>query len=318
MEPIESHPRTVAVVVNWNGAALLRRNLSTWREQSVPFARVLIVDNGSQDGSVELLDGCPYVETVRLAKNQGFAAGANRGIEEALEDPEVDCIALVNNDVALDSHWHEEVLAALDERAGIGGVASCLLAENEPTRVQTAGIEWSDERGARDYLSGKTAPSAASEVTEIFGVSAAAALLRREVFESVGLFDESFFAYQEDVDLALRSRSHGWRFLLAPAARGVHAGHSSNRRFPLGGTWADFYNARNRIAVVAKSLPAGRWPRAAAGQASTWLRSWPEGRAGAVSVGLAHGCLRLPRSLRFRLRGRARGAPDQREPAPDP
>jgi GT2 family glycosyltransferase len=313
MKDTEPCARTAAIVVNWNGVSLLRRNLPTWLAQSVPFARILVVDNGSRDGSLELLELEPRVETLRLAANRGFAAAANRGIVAALEDGAIEFVALVNNDVALEAGWHEEISRALRGRSGVGGAATCLLDAKDPSRVQTAGIDWSEDGWARDHLSGEAAPSPASDVTPVFGASAAAALFRREMFDSAGLFDESLFAYQEDVDLALRARSRGWSFLLAPAARGLHIGQASDRPFPLGGTWADFYNARNRIAVLTKSLTIARWPSAMRRQAGAMVRSWPEGRGGAVLAGVAHGLLRLPHSLWSRYRGLGGRAPSRGE-----
>lgn len=302
---------TYAIVPSWNGRALLERALPTLVGQSVPFTRVLVVDGGSTDGTRELLSAIPGVEAVLLERNRGFAAAANAGIRTALEDPAVEAVALVNNDVTLEPDWHAEAAPVLLSAPDVGYCATCLLRASRPEVVDSAGIGWTPEGAAETHLAGHPAPPARRPY-EVWGASAAAALYRRELFETVGLFDESFFAYQEDVDLALRARRLGWRCLLAPAARGLHRGFASNRPFPLGGTRADFLNARNRIAVLVKSLPAADWRRLGGRILVAQLRllaaSFRERRAGAVLCGFLLGLSRVPRYLLERRRLSARMA----------
>jgi hypothetical protein len=120
----------------------------------------------------------------------------------------------------------------------------------------------------------------------------------------VGLLDESLFAYQEDVDLALRGQATGWRCLFAPAARGWHLGFGSNRPFIFGGSWADFFNARNRLAVLVQSLPGkdwqAHWPRILADQLRLVFQSAFEGRGLAVAAGFVHSLWWLPDRLKRR------------------
>ena len=154
----------------------------------------------------------------------------------------------------------------------------------------------------------------------MFGVSAAAGLFRRDLFDSVGLFDESFFAYQEDVDLALRARFA--RLRVRPRTGGTwrHVGHASNRPFPVAGTWADFFNARNRLSVLAKSVPGEQWRRSwrriVMTQLGALVKSVPEGRWSAVLAGVLHGLCRLPFSVRARYRPIAAGVGPSSEPFP--
>lgn len=290
-----------AVVVNWNGCTLLESCLPTLRRQSEPFQRILVVDNGSDDGSPELLRRSPEVEALTLARNFGFAAAANRGIERLLEDAKVLRVAVLNNDVRLDPDWHRQARLALESDAGVGSCATCLLSDRDADRLDSCGIGWRADGFASNRRHGERLERHESGIVGVWGASAAAALYRRSFLEDVGLFDESFFAYQEDVDLALRGRSRGWRCVVALDARAAHVGLASNRAFPLGGTWADFYNARNRLSMLARSLPGADWRRDGAkilgGHARMLTRSLVEGRAPAVWCGLLHGLLRLPRSL---------------------
>lgn len=311
---IEGHPRiattltdSVAVIVTFSGQKRLATNLTSWLAQSHPFLAVLVVDNGSRDGSAVFLDRRTDILIERLPENRGFAAGANAGIRRALQDQRAQTVALINDDVRLDAEWHAAAARALADDPTAGACATCLLKANRPAEIDTAGIAWTTPWQADNLRHGAPAPSPSATPERIAGASAGAALYRRTFFEDVGLFDETLFAYHEDVDLALRGAARGWACVFAPAARGYHEGHASNRRFPLGGTYADFYNARNRLYVLAKSLPAAVWRRHAwrivAAQFGMARRSVGERRAAAVCCGLACGVVRLPLALRARRAG---------------
>ncbi len=295
---------TAAVIVNYDGLCYLRRNLRSWSVQSKPFSAIIVVDNGSCDGSMEFLLSQDGVETISLGNNLGFAGGANRGIKRALGKPGVDYVALINNDVALEPDWHKEARHALRMQNEFGSCATCLVREGDKDVVDTAGIIWSAKGFADNFLAGQPHPDKHEPPREIWGACAAAALYRRSFFETTGLFDESLFAYQEDVDLALRGRNFGWRTVFAPAARGSHQGFGSNKPFPLGGTYADFYNARNRITVAIQSRPGDEWRRqwryVFHGVLLSLFESFREGRAAAVWAGTAQAFLRIPGSLRTR------------------
>jgi GT2 family glycosyltransferase len=172
--------------------------------------------------------------------------------------------------------------------------------------VASAGIDWHPSGFARELLNGRPPPPATSPPREVWGASASAALFRRELFDSVGMFDESFFAYQEDVELALRAHRAGWKCVMAPAARGLHLGFGSNRPFAAGGSYADYFNARNRLVLLVTTLPTDDWRRHWREMLVAQLRllttSLPEGRAGAVWAGVLHGLWRVPRALRARRR----------------
>jgi GT2 family glycosyltransferase len=297
---------TVAVVPSWNGRRLLERFLPTWLDQSLPFAGVLVVDNGSDDGTEALINDTRGAELLRLPRNLGFAGAVNRGVEAALADPGVDLVAVLNNDVSLDREWHREGIGAIEAEPHYGSCATCVLRFDRPGVVESAGIGWNDRGTAYGLRQDQPPPAPVEPPIEVWGASAAAALYRRELFESVGLFNESFFAYQEDVELAMRARRAGWRSVFAPTARARHLGHGSNRSFPLGGTFADYYNARNRIALLVTALPGSDWRRGwrriLAAQLGLIVASLPEGRPGAVWTGVLHGLCRVPSNLAARRR----------------
>lgn len=298
---------SAAIVVSHNNRNLLADCLESLSVQTLPFAAILVVDNGSNDSTGSWLrSGFPAAELLRLERNRGFSGGVNHGLRHILARSACEFVALVNNDVRLDPAWHREAYQALAADPGLGSCATCLLRAAEPHLVDTCGITWSRPGRADNLLSGQPAPPASAPTRMVFGACAAAALFRTALFRQVGLFDESLFSYQEDVDLALRAHSAGWRCVLAPAARGLHIGHGSNRPFPGGGTWADYYNARNRLGVLVSSLPADQWRRhwhaILGGECAALLASVRERRLAACAVGLAHGLLRLPARLCQRYR----------------
>jgi GT2 family glycosyltransferase len=297
-------PRSAAVVPCSVRSDLLPGLLVSLQRQSLPFACVVVVDNGSGGAVVTAAAAHAGVEVVGLDRNRGFAGGCNAGIHHALLDADIDCIALLNDDVVLEPDWHREAACALLADPRHGACATVLLRQADPDRIDSAGIAWASPGWADNHLAGQPLAAAGSTLSEVPGASAGAALYRRSLFEDIGLFDERLFAYHEDVDLTLRAERAGWRCVLAPGARGRHLGHGSNRPFPLGGTWADFYNARNRPYVLVKALPGAEWRRHWRALVGAYLRSLGrslrERRAGAVLAGALHALLRLPHALHAR------------------
>ncbi len=307
---------TVAIVVTANGRMFLEANLPSLQMQSLRFDRIIVVDNGSTDGTREFCQKLMGVQLLSLPKNLGFAAGANHGLMSVLSDRSLKQVALINNDVRLHKEWHAQADQILWKCSKCGSVATCLLKAHNPERVDTAGITWLAPGFPENYMAGLPAPSAVEQPRAILGACAGAALFKAEFFLSVGLFDESLFAYQEDVDLALRGADAGWQCFFAPAAVGWHSGFGSNSRFPLGGSWADFFNARNRLAVLIQSLPDHdwrfHWRNILWQELARTARSIPEGRGLAVVVGLAHSICWVPgRWQRRRERSRLRRHVDQ-------
>ncbi len=302
----ELRPLTAVIIPTVGPVARLERCLGSIAVQTLPFTRVVVVhDAGPEDleGELNLRDS---VEVLSLPQRMGFAGAANAGIRWALEDPGVTAVALVNDDVRLGKGWHQAAFAALTVRHDVAACATVVLQSRDPERLESAGIQWSPGAVADNRGHGDAAPAVDAPIEDVWGAPASAALFRRSLFDRVGLFDESFIAYQEDVELALRARLHGLGCVLAPAARAEHDGFGSNRPFPWGGTWADFYNARNRISLLLTTLPAAAWR-------SEWrliflrhlqaaLRAAGEGRLAAVWLGAAHALWRIPSSLRRRRR----------------
>ncbi len=242
-------PSISVIIVNWNGRTLLRDCLASLEQQTTLLAEIIVVDNGSTDNSVEWLQAThPDVKVVRLTENRGFAAGCNAGIAVATGS----LIATLNNDTIADPRWLGALSLELCGRPDVGMVASRMVRRDQPDVVDSTGICLDVTAVAWDRRVGESA-AVSEPPTEIFGPCAGAALYRRELFDDVGLFDEDFFMFLEDVDLAWRARLAGWRCVYAPDARVLHW-HSAtaveNSPFKL------FHLARNRVWTVVKNYPS--------------------------------------------------------------
>ena len=289
--------RVSVVIPNWNGRQWLPECLRSLAAQTRPADEVIVVDNGSDDGSLEYLrDEHPRVRVLAQRRNTGFAHAANRGIEAASGD----LVALINTDVVLSPDWLRRMATALRARPAAASVAGKMLSLREPAVLYDAG-DILRRDGACEQR-GRFMPDdgAYDEPGEVFGACAGAALYRRDAVLGVGGFDERYFAYLEDVDLALRLRLMGWTCAYEPAEC-WHAGEGSSGQLA-GGHWP--LVARNTIVLVVKAFPV-RWLGLVAYRQLGWAwHAWRERRLRAHLRGLAaalpllHHALRARRSLR--------------------
>jgi GT2 family glycosyltransferase len=240
-----------AIIVNHERRELLEmclqslaQALSTVDEDT----ELIVVDNGSTDGSVELVrKSFPEAEVVPLWRNQGFAGGLSQGIARARGE----WIAVFNNDITIEREAVATMVAAGRSHPRVGAVAAQMRFADRREVLNSAGLELDRLGIAADRLVGTDARDhAQGEPYEVFGATGGAALFRREMLEEVGGFDETFFAFLEDADLAWRARAHGWRALYAPRAVVYHH-HSATARH---GSAAKLYLVgRNRVRTLAKN-----------------------------------------------------------------
>ena len=238
------------IIVNWNGKQYLEQCLPSVLNQTYPHFEVILVDNGSTDGSVELVEHrFPNVIVVRNAENKGFAAGNNDGIRTASGK----YIATINNDAVAAPNWLEELINSIKHDDSMGMAASKMLFYDWPEVINSTGISLDRAAIAWDRLGGQ--PSDRSEVTpvEIFGPCAGAALYKRAMIEDIGLFDEDFFMYLEDVDLAWRGRLRGWRCIYVPTAEVRHIHSASSIE---GSAFKNRLLGRNKVWTTIKNYPA--------------------------------------------------------------
>ena len=205
------------IIPTWNGLNLLRHCLSALSRQTRP-AHILVVDNGSSDGTAEFLGReYPEVKCLPQPENLGFAGAVNRGIETC----ETAYLALLNNDTEVEPDWVEQGLKAFARHPDFDFFASRMLNFHCRHRLDSAGDCY--DRFGMPYKRGYGELSDHFlEKESVLGASAGAAFYRRSLFDRVGLFEERFYLYLEDVELSLRSQLLGHRCLYLPGARVYH------------------------------------------------------------------------------------------------
>jgi GT2 family glycosyltransferase len=208
-----------------------------------------MVDNASTDDSVALVKReFPHIEVVVNRANLGFAAGNNVGIQRAGSP----FVVTLNNDTEPRPGWLEALMKPALADESVGMVASKMVFSSRPETINSAGIAIDKAGIAWDRLGG--APDSGGEtVEEVFGPCAGAALYRRSMLEEVGLFDEDFFAYLEDVDLAWRARLAGWKCLYAPGAVVSHVHSATGVE---GSPFKSYHLGRNKLWCIAKNYPS--------------------------------------------------------------
>lgn len=252
-EQINTDKITV-VIPNYNGEKYLNDCLKALYAQEkcpVPI-HVLVVDNGSADGSVEAAKELfPETEWICLKENTGFCHAVNVGIEHT----DAPYVILLNNDTKVGPHFVKALYEAICKDEKIFSVSSKMLMWDDPKLLDDAGdmycaLGWGLARGK-----GKPAKEF-NRPAEIFSACAGAAIYRRSVFDEIGLFDELHFAYVEDLDIGYRARIYGYKNMYEPKAAVLHYGSAST-----GSRYNDFkveHAAANNVYVVAKNMPLGQ------------------------------------------------------------
>lgn len=239
------------VIPNWNGKKFLAGCLDSLATQTYSPLEVILVDNGSIDDSVDFLkNNYPWVKLILFNHNTGFSVAVNAGILQASGN----LIALLNNDTIVDSKWAEELVQALSEHPEVGSVGCKMLAYDDKTILDGAGDGY--RRGGLPGRIGHREKDFGQfdQPRYILGACGGAAMYRRELFDNIGLFDEDYFAYLEDVDMGLRAQSAGYKCYYVPSAVVYHLGC---------GTTGSGYNplvvrlsSQNNINTIVKNLPA--------------------------------------------------------------
>lgn len=247
--------RVSVVIVNWNGKHFLRECLEALRAQSFTDFNVVLVDNGSVDGSVDFVrSSWGDVEIIELDSNVGFSEGNNVGIRASVSS---EFVVTLNNDTVPEPKFLEEMVRCADDGGSrVGSVASKMLFYRDLNRINSCGILALRDGGGRDIGVNEQDGDCFGMEKPVFGACAGAALYRVsalvDVCEEDGFFDPGFFAYFEDVDLAFRLQSRGWVSVFCPRARVLHHGRGSSGSIP--GISVRFGQA-NRLKVLIKNFP---------------------------------------------------------------
>ena len=236
------------IVVNWNRKELLRACLGSLRRQAGVEFEIVVVDNGSADGSADMAE-CEFgARVIRNPENRGFCAANNQGIAIARGE----WVALLNNDAEAEPGWLAALLRAFESRPDVGMAASKILVWEDPRRIDKAGHLIYPDGQNRGRGTGALDRGQFDRLEETLWPDGCAAMYRKAMLDETGGFDEDFFAYGDDAELGLRARIAGWKCLYVPDAvvrhhRGATLGLGSARRLAL--------IERNRVLLAAKLFP---------------------------------------------------------------
>ncbi len=215
-----AQPAVWIVVLNWNRPQDTLACVSSLRELDYPSFRILVVDNGSTDDSVELFQELPGVELLVNEENLGFAAGNNQGIQYAL-DHGADYVLLLNNDTTVSPPLLSRMVEAAQTDPQIGLVGPMIYYSDRPDQVWFAGMRF--RHGLYVVRRGLHLDPPLDPIEEVDFISGCGMLVPRQTWERIGLFDPRFFMYYEDLDLCVRAKDAGYRIICATEAHMWHA-----------------------------------------------------------------------------------------------
>lgn len=238
--------KSTIVIPNYNGIHYLE---SCLRSLQTETAHIIVVDNGSTDGSFELVrEKFPQIETIRYSENTGFCKAVNAGIRTA----KTTYVILLNNDTIVEPGFVRALEKVMERETKIFSASAKVISMQEKEKLDDAGdlycaLGWA-------YAIGKGKPEKQYQKEyPIFASCGAASIFRKSILEEIGLFDENHFAYLEDVDLGYRAQIYGYRNLFVPDARVFHAGSASS-----GSRYNKFkvdLTSKNSVYLVYKNMP---------------------------------------------------------------
>lgn len=240
--------RISIVIPNWNGIKFIGMCLDSIAKSTIKDYEVIVVDNGSSDGSKELVaEKYPWVRHIKLPTNMGFAIACNEGIRAS----KADYICLLNNDIEVEPTWMQELCEGMERHPECGmGTSKMMFLDDRDVFYNTGDLFhiWSMGGGR-----GQGEKNIGQYETEeyVFGACAGAGVYRRELFEKIGLFDDDFFIFAEDVDLNMRAQLVGQKTVYLPKAKVYHIGTATV------GLYSDRYVylcKRNDVFVLIKNF----------------------------------------------------------------
>lgn len=243
--------KVTVVIPNYNGKKYINDCMDALSFQMDDSVKVIVVDNGSTDGSVEILrQEYPWARLVELNENTGFCHAVNVGIRLT----ETPYVILLNNDTMIKGGFIKNLVSVMEkpENEKVFSVSSKMLDMYKPEIVDDAGdrynaLGWAFARGK-----GKTADKY-NKSMEVFSACGGASIYRRSVFDEIGFFDEMHFAYLEDLDIGYRAKVFGYKNLYEPSAEVLHAGSGSS-----GSRYNEFkttHTSANSTYVIWKNMP---------------------------------------------------------------
>ena len=305
-------PRVAVVIPNWNCIEDLQACIASLRAQTGVELEIMVVDNGSTDGSIKWMQEV-RIPHIPLPRNLGFAPAVNLGFSATTAD----AVATVNSDTVLEPGALVQMYEVLMSDEHIGGVQPRILSlerslprnpDDPDVLIYSLGQALTADGRAREDGIGQPQGKRGFEAREIFGVCGAACMFRRELVIELGGYDESYFAFYEDVDLNVRARIHGWTFRLEPSAVVWHVGNAAwNSNFDRPDAENARLVARNRIFTQSKFMPISAVPRVAAVEIGAIVRAIAARRFMLTLAGKGAALLRFPEMLKTRRKLRKQG-----------
>jgi GT2 family glycosyltransferase len=291
-----TRPRISAVIVNYRTPDDTVLAVQSLLASSRRVDEIVVVDNdvveSARDVAARFGSGITYLHT---GSNRGFSGGVNVGIRAAL-DRGADCVLLVNSDAVLSCDCLERLERAFDDAPTAGIIGPLVASRAAPDRIASLGISYNQHTGRMRQLgAGNRIPAQPQDMRTVDAVSACVALIRRDVFDAVGLFDQDYFFSFEDIDFCRRARQAGFSSMVVERAIAFHEGGrslgaASPRRF--------YFAARNHLLLASRATPRASWPARLARSAFI------------VSLNLAHAAISHGGSLPERLNAVGRGTRD--------
>jgi len=248
LSPVRSDsPRVVVIILVWNGKDDTLECLHSWRADTYPNKKIVVVDNGSTDGSAEEIAAAfPEVAIQRNEQNLGFCAGNNIGIQYAIKQ-RADYIYLLNNDTTVESEALTAMVRAAEANPILGIVAPVMHDYKGTRTIWFAGSKVNLRRAEAVHDNSRQ-PLRTDEPYTVPWITGCALMARADILRQLGGLDERYFLSWEDVDLGLRAGRAGIQLAVIPAARIYHKGGQTSGRL-LGDT-RDYYDVRNRLLLI--------------------------------------------------------------------
>lgn len=242
------YPQVSIIILNWNGKEDTIECLESLKNITYPNYEILLVDNGSTDGSVDCFrKRHPEIEIIENGENLGFAEGNNVGIRYALKK-EADYILLLNNDTVVDSSFLEELIKVAETGPKIGFIGPTVFDYGSNTEGMIGGeINWL--RGSCKKIRFKELNYTEDKIYNVDFVSGCCLLVKKDVINEIGLLDPDYFLYYEETDWNVRAASKGYSSVIAPKSR---IWHKEGRKTKINNIWA-YYDVRNNILFMKKN-----------------------------------------------------------------
>jgi len=237
------------IIANYNGARFLKGCLDSLKEQVYRDIEIIVIDNGSSDNSLEILQKYPDVKVIRNQRNLGFVGANNLGFKAAKGE----YLLLLNNDTKVDSLFLEKLVERISrDKEKLGVVASKLLCMDEPNRLDAVG-SFLTKYGFLYHVGFLEIDNGQYDnLKEIFSPKGVCCLISKNLLEEIGAFDESYFSYFEESDLFWRVWLSGRRIELVPESIVYHKGSYTGRRLP--SDFIDYHSFKNRVCTLIKNL----------------------------------------------------------------